>query len=167
MTNRDVGADNQNDIGEAAVAAVVHFVENAPGRKHSHDCGLARARCHLAGIAQKPFVALLLLIIARIVARNLDTLPKIGSRFREENDRLCSFALRKEQSLLTSMAIPPLQKFECCASHAGMAFVAPCFYALANSIYYLQLNSDAPVGTTVCVGFGFGVAIEIHRGPAP
>src|SRR5216684_5694733 len=82
-----VRADDQYRVREAAVAVVVDLIQDAPCREHPHDGRLASTGSHLAGIALERLDALLFGVGARLVERHLDSLPEVGARFVEEDDR--------------------------------------------------------------------------------
>ena len=71
---RDIGADDEDCLGIAAVRPRRELVEDAPGGEHGHDRRLAGAGGHLAGIAKEGRVALCLPVITGLVEVNIDAL---------------------------------------------------------------------------------------------
>src|SRR5207244_12465167 len=47
VANRDIGTEDEHNVGEPFVAAIRDLVEDAPRRERGHDRGLAAARRHL------------------------------------------------------------------------------------------------------------------------
>ena len=130
----DVRTDDQDDIGESGVRAVVDFVEDAPGGEHAHHGRLARARRHLAGVAEETGVAFFFLGVARLVARDADSLAIVRAGLGQENDGLGGLFLRKEQSPIAAFALPPAEQFQSGSGHSGVAVFAPAVDALADQV---------------------------------
>ncbi len=125
VADRHVGADDQDHVGEPGVGAVVDLVQDAPGGQHPHHGRLARARGHLAGVADEPAVALALLGITGLVAGYDDPLMEIGAGLGEEDDRLGRLTLGEEQSAVAAVARPPLEQLQGRSRYAGVAFRPP------------------------------------------
>ena len=97
VANRDIGTEDEHNVGEPFVAAIRDLVEDAPRRERGHDRGLAAARRHLGSIADER---------AGFVVWNGESLAKIRPRFNEEDDGLNRFSLAEEQPALTTVPLP-------------------------------------------------------------
>ncbi len=139
VADGDVRADHKDGIGEAGVTTVVDLVQDAPGGKHRHDSGFAGARRHLAGIALKGGDPFLLPLLARLVPRDLDSLPEIGAGFDEQEDGLDRFELSEEERD-PLLPLPPGEQVGGGAGDTGVAVFAPGLDPFANTVDPSQLD---------------------------
>ena len=135
LPNRHIRADHQHHVGKLSISAVVDLVENAPSSQHPHDRGLATARCHLAGVAQKSRVAFSFAVVTGFVAWHFNALQEIRSGLCEKDDRQCSLILGEEQPLLSAISRPPLDQFQSRAADAGIALRLPLLNPLSHEVY--------------------------------
>ena len=127
-----VGADHQHDVRKPRVTAVIHFVEDAPCRQHPHHGGLARPRCHLAGIAPESFVPVGLALVTWLIRWDVDPLQEVGTGLGQEDDGLGCFELGKEQPVLTSLTPPVIKQFQCRSRDPRPALPSPFLHSLSN-----------------------------------
>jgi len=79
------------------VSAVGCLVENRPGRQHSHHGGFSGSRGHFSAIPQQRLDAVGLLLGARFIQWDLDTLQEVGSGLIQKDDGFGSFQLGEEK----------------------------------------------------------------------
>src|SRR5437660_1423038 len=96
VTNRNVGAHGEHNVGKASVTAIVDLIKNAPRRQHTHYSCFAGTCGHLAGITRETVDTLVLAIIARFVAWNIDALQIVCSGFNKEDGAESGLKLGKE-----------------------------------------------------------------------
>src|SRR5207247_5315196 len=143
------------------------IVQDAPGREHAPDGRLAAARRHLARTAPERTKPFILLFVARLVERNVDSLKVVPPRLGQQNDRLGGLELREKQSLLTAVPTPVLQQLEGRAGATRPAVLAPLLDALANEIDEREFDALSRGRALFRRAVGTRRAIEVMRGPAP
>src|SRR5262249_22818408 len=134
VTDRDIRTDNEHHVRKPAIALVVNLVEDAPGCQHAHDSRLAGAGRHLTASANEAGVTVRFAVIAGLIARNGDTLQKVGPSLREKDYRLGRFQLSEEKPLtiVATLSSPMLQEFKRSPCNSGIPLLAPSFNPVSN-----------------------------------
>ncbi len=161
VADRDVGADDQHDIGEPRVGTVVDLVEDAPGRQHAHDGRLACPGGHLAGVAEEAGITFGLLRIAWLIPSDGDALAKVAAGLSQKDDRLGRLALSEEEPPIASVTVPPVEQLQRRPGHPGITLGPPLVQSFANEVDELELDGN-PEALPLCVPC-LGVAVEIDR----
>src|SRR5438128_8331335 len=108
-------------------------------------------------MTQKGAVSLCLLVLARFVERHTDALTEIRPRLGEEDNRLGSFDLGKEEPFFAPIAPPPLQQLKSGPRHTRITLPAPVADALTNEVDELQLDWQSTRPPFDAVRFCLGI----------
>jgi hypothetical protein len=118
-------------------------------------------RGHLAGVAEEPRESPRLDLVARLIPRDLDPLPKIRASFSQEDDGLGGFDLRKEEPVLPSIPAPVSQEVAGRSGNARPALLSPLLDPLADQVHALELDVEAAALVLVPAG----LELVVHGRP--
>ena len=136
ITDRHVGADDQDGVGESAISSVGDLVEDTPCGEARHDGRLPGPRRHLAGVADKR---------AGLLTRDGHALPEVVAGLDKKDHGLDVLALTEEEAALAIQAVPVRQQLGRDTGRARIASLTPGLHPLPDLVDERQRDARADV----------------------
>ena len=131
----EAGGNDEDVFREALVLRVGDFIEDLPGDEHGHDDGFAGASGHFGAEANK----------WAAVTRNVYADAFGGGSLGEPDESFNGFELAEEEAVIFALLriAPMFEQAFGDAGNAGVAGVAPGFYAGTNFVGKGEFDEDA------------------------